>query len=365
MDADTSFRKCGLRRPARGFPPRPKSESGFAPSARRYALRSLWLVVLVAVPACQPQPQVRKYRVPREEVAFVATDRMLVALVPHAEQVWSFKLTGSLEEVAPHAAHFGQLLQSLTFTEEGEPQWELPAGWEPLAGDGMRFATLRATQPTSAEISVIGLPAPQEALPNLNRWRQQMQLPPVTPAEVDAHVQRTEIAGGSAMIFDIQGRWAGGDRRGPPFARRPSRASREDGAAGLHFTSPPQWQPGAPGPMRRAAFEVTEGEQRVEITVITLPPAGSDVLSNVNRWRSQLSLEPLTEAQLSSEMQEMPIGGTAGYYVQFTDPAGARTILGAIVPRADLGWFFKLTGDAELAAREKDRFEDFLRSVRF
>ncbi|TXT22045.1 MAG: hypothetical protein FD138_3793, partial [Planctomycetota bacterium] len=39
--------------------------------------------------------------------------------------------------------------------------------------------------------------------------------------------------------------------------------------------------------------------------------------------------------------------------------------IGVIVPRGDSAWFFKLTGDVELAQREKANFEAFVQSVKF
>ena len=51
------------------------------------------------------------------------------------------------------------------------------------------------------------------------------------------------------------------------------------------------------------------------------------------------------------------------YQVARAEPP--HRMLGAIVPRGQRDWFFKLTGDVELAAREKERFESFVKSVKF
>jgi hypothetical protein len=117
--------------------------------------------------------------------------------------------------------------------------------------------------------------------------------------------------------------------------------------------------------MRKAAFLVSEGDQQVEITAIDLSEsAGQDVLGNVNRWRGQVGLPELTEQQMADNLTAMVIGGEPGTYVELSGPAG-ETILGAIVVHEGRGWFFKLKGDSELAERERERFRQFLNSVRF
>ena len=42
-----------------------------------------------------------------------------------------------------------------------------------------------------------------------------------------------------------------------------------------------------------------------------------------------------------------------------------QTILGVMTVRDKTAWFIKLHGDAAVAAAEKERFEEFVKSVRF
>ena len=46
-------------------------------------------------------------------------------------------------------------------------------------------------------------------------------------------------------------------------------------------------------------------------------------------------------------------------------PTGPERMLGAIIPHGDATWFFKLTGPPEVVAAEKERFDGFIRSIRF
>ena len=57
------------------------------------------------------------------------------------------------------------------------------------------------------------------------------------------------------------------------------------------------------------------------------------------------------------------MGELAADYVQLSGPSEA--ILGVVVVHEQTMWFVKLQGDPALAAREKERFESFAKSLRF
>ncbi len=138
----------------------------------------------------------------------------------------------------------------------------------------------------------------------------------------------------------------------------------------LGYKRPAGWQEAPPGQMRVASFRVAgkDGKQ-ADVSVIPLPGlAGSD-LDNVNRWRGQVGLAPVPEAELANLAQSLEIAGQpAKLYEQagMNPGAGDKTrILAAITRRDGVAWFFKMTGDDELVARQKPAFIEFLRSVSF
>ena len=74
------------------------------------------------------------------------------------------------------------------------------------------------------------------------------------------------------------------------------------GSAGprLEYKRPGGWQEAPPGEMRAASFRVAgkDGKQ-ADVSVVPLPGlAGSD-LDNVNRWRGQVGLPGVSEAELA------------------------------------------------------------------
>src|SRR5688500_16131105 len=56
-------------------------------------------------------------------------------------------------------------------------------------------------------------------------------------------------------------------------------------------------------PMRFATFLIGEGDAAVEVAVSQFPGDVGGLLANVNRWRGQVGLAPVTEAELPSIVQ--------------------------------------------------------------
>jgi len=141
-------------------------------------------------------------------------------------------------------------------------------------------------------------------------------------------------------------------------------------ASALQYKRPEAWQEGAPADMRVASFKVAgkDGKQ-ADVSVIPLAGlAGSD-LANVNRWRGQVGLGPISEAELATLGESVEI---AGQPAKLYDQAGSNPgsgdksrILAAITRREGTAWFFKMTGDDALVAEQKPAFVEFLKSVSF
>jgi hypothetical protein len=95
---------------------------------------------------------------------------------------------------------------------------------------------------------------------------------------------------------------------------------------------------------------------------ITVTPARGDKLQNVNRWRGQVGLMPLTEAEFAATAKKVPVGSMTGDLYEMIE--GDRAIFGVIIEDQGQMWFVKLNGDARLAERERGRFQEFLKSLR-
>jgi hypothetical protein len=314
------------------------------------------------------------------------TDRMLAAVMRRGDTAWFIKGVAPLSQVDQAVGdQFDRLVRSIAFADEtGNPTWDLPAGWSQSDGSGgMRFATLRTG---GIEFSVIPLPAGGDwqayLLANLNRWRGQLALPSVEMSEMTESARQVSLADGTqATLVDLRG-WNNADAAAPrargrggsfqagagngagratapaPITQTPQ-ASRPSPT--LKYETPRGWQTAPAGQISSAAFQVEDGQQRVEVTATALGGAAGGLLANVNRWRGQVGLPPAASVR-DIGGEEMVIADQPATYVRLEGPGG-QTILAAVVVSGERSWFFKLAGNQDLALREEDRFRQFLMSV--
>jgi len=138
----------------------------------------------------------------------------------------------------------------------------------------------------------------------------------------------------------------------------------------LTWITPAGWTEVPPGEMRMASFKIQgQNGKQADVSVIPLPgQAGSDE-ANVNRWRGQVSLSPLPPDELKKSAENVEAGGQPAqlYDIAGQNPGSgeAMRILGVIQRRADVAWFFKMTGDSDLVEQQKPVFVAFLKSVKF
>jgi hypothetical protein len=141
-------------------------------------------------------------------------------------------------------------------------------------------------------------------------------------------------------------------------------------AAGpVQWTKPESWNSQPLSEMRIGSFKVegpTAGSADVSITAF--PGKAGGLSSNLNRWRGQLRLPPLSEEQLLNTAQRFEVDHVPTCLVDFqtadSDPEPAR-ILGAVLQKGDRTWFVKMTGPPNLLASERQIFLDFVRSFHF
>jgi hypothetical protein len=90
---------------------------------------------------------------------------------------------------------------------KSELTYDTPPGWQPAAAGGLRKAAFAiADGAESAEVTVISLDGAGGALlPNINRWRQQIELGEMTQQELDAGVKKIEIASQSGDYVELVG----------------------------------------------------------------------------------------------------------------------------------------------------------------
>jgi hypothetical protein len=135
----------------------------------------------------------------------------------------------------------------------------------------------------------------------------------------------------------------------------------------LSWTAPAAWQAKPLGAMRKGSFTVVgEAGATADLSITAFPGAVGGDLANINRWRGQVALPPITDADLPAATTRFTANGLAFSVVDLAsaDPANPQRILGGMTPYQGAMWFFKLTGPDALVANAKPAFLEFLKTVK-
>lgn len=137
----------------------------------------------------------------------------------------------------------------------------------------------------------------------------------------------------------------------------------------LQYTLPTGWEQKPPTQMRVASFNISQNSKNADISVIPLAGMAGTDPANVNRWRGQVGLGQLPDAELAGMAEKIVVVGEPAdlYDIAGATPGSgdAQRILAVIFHRAGVSWFFKMMGDADLVEQQKAAFVGFLKSVSF
>ncbi len=119
--------------------------------------------------------------------------------------------------------------------------------------------------------------------------------------------------------------------------------------------------------MRKGSFTLAgEAGATADLSITAFPGAVGGELANINRWRGQVGLPPITDAELPAAATRFTANGLPFTVVDLAgaDLANPQRILGGMTPYEGAMWFFKLTGPDALVAKAKPAFLDFLKTVK-
>ncbi|MCR9295021.1 MAG: hypothetical protein NXI32_20070 [bacterium] len=357
-----------------------------------------WLALLVMtllLSGCAEEQGIRVYEVAKQDdrggrsmaatPAAVQEQQMLGAIVPDGKKYWVFKLLGDPEKVAKNRDEFLQIVNSLQF-DAGTPRWQLSDGWTDQLLGGITYAELRkdsdALRATVTELPV--MEQWQELVKrNVNRWRDQLDLEPRDDwNSIEPELEEVEALSqgeNKAYFVSLKGMGSGQMSGGMgPFQRAqaqanaaPSETTAEPPAAPekpkLDYRVPETWlaQDVSQNPMRLAAFEVAAGDEQAELTII---PASGAIESNLGIWFNQVGLEPSETAvqKVMEQATQVQVNDLAAKIYELDGGADQESILVADIPwRDEESLFVKLKGKSQVVATERDRFEEFVESIRW
>jgi hypothetical protein len=300
----------------------------------------------------------------------------------------------------------------------GRPSLEwgtLPDGWTEGAASGMRLATFNIKSPDgkSADMAIIpmgGFPGTDAQL--VNMWRMQLGLPEVAEAEAGDASAPVTVGGAEGRQYTLVGKandvparmlvasvskdgmhfffkMTGDDTlvaaqqeafreflktvefgdATPPTASLPPAAATPASAA-TRWDAPAAWEVLPATQFLLAKYRVKgEGEAMAEVTVSQLGGAAGGMLPNVNRWRGQLNLPPVDQAELDKLIVTVKAGATDASLVRMNGTEMQKgtpaRMLVVTVPLPDETWFFKMTGPVALVEAREAEFLGMVRSARF
>ena len=323
----------------------------------------------------------------------------------------------------PANPHAGMDMGAAPAPATAKLKWTLPAGWKEKELSGMRAGSFDAGEAAAvADVSIIPLASmngPGMELANFNMWREALQLPaadkvqsePVTfgpgqgklyevadPKSPDRIIAAVLDRDGMSWYFKIKGpdavvtaqkaafleflksvsfEAAPAAMAANPHANMPGMNSSAPvvadaaptvNAAGISV--PAGWKEIANPSMLLAKYVISgAGGAEASVNVTMLNLSGGGVLVNVNRWRGQLGLPQTTEEEFAKVAQAVDVAGVKATLADLngTDPKTGKKarLFGIIVPQTEGVWFYKLSGDPDIVAQQKDTFLKFVQTAKF
>ena len=102
-----------------------------------------------------------------------------------------------------------------------------------------------------------------------------------------------------------------------------------------------------------------------DMAITAFPGDVGGDLANLNRWRGQIGLPAVGQAEFDRETQHLDRNGLHMTVVDIVGTgANAQRILGAMVPHQGATWFFKLSGPDALVAGQKKAFLALLDTIK-
>lgn len=145
----------------------------------------------------------------------------------------------------------------------------------------------------------------------------------------------------------------------PPAAAAPVN---EAGSTPLTWSVPEGWKPVEGNQMSVVTFQVSDANPQVKCTVTPLPMIPDALQANVNRWENQLGLPPTKAEDLAKVVKPVQVGDQVVNVVDLASDPNA--ILGAIIERDQI-WFIKMTGPKDVIAGQREKFDAFVKSLKF
>jgi len=142
--------------------------------------------------------------------------------------------------------------------------------------------------------------------------------------------------------------------------------------APFEYTLPEGWKIVPTRSMQLMTIEAgQEGTHPANVSVSAFPGEVGGKAANINRWRGQIGLGPVSAEVAEEFITPATVAGLEGWQVDFTgaapamDAHGAARLVVTAVFHNGQTWFFKLVGADSSVQPELERYNQFVSSVSF
>ena len=336
--------------------------------------------------------------------------RILGAIIPDGGDVYFVKATDRTSQLTEAEVSFRSVVELFAIdTSTGSPKLELPNQWtlkildNANAGIGLaemiaEFNFEASGGPIRFTVSKYSRPSDQSAweeylLSQINRWRGQLEMKPITVPELQKELPTIPREGASlpAILFDARG---SGANASPPSSVPAAASSAAPNAAQtkpsgeptvsipsppaspsalkLVYEKPAHWEIQPPRLYREATFKFTKDAKEGEVTIAT---AIDSPLQNAGMWIGQLtqSNDPATIESLANKAidaaETLQVGTLTGklYTIRASDQPDARSLMVVALPLDTTGrsLFIKLNCELRTMEQEKAIFLGFVDTLRW
>ncbi len=98
-----------------------------------------------------------------------------------------------------------------------------------------------------------------------------------------------------------------------------------------------------PRQMRVATFMAPTENGNQEVAVTRFPGRVGGELANINRWRGQLGLAPISEGELEEKIERFSMDGYDGYQIRIESDSGAMLASAVFDESINQTWFVRAT----------------------
>jgi hypothetical protein len=325
------------------------------------------------------------------------------------EEIVSYQAPKEAEK-PPHAPAPMDAMTAMP-ASDAQPRWTAPPGWKELPAGGMRAAAFQAPDDPKMELTVVPLGPGLPLLANVNRWENQIGLPPSDEQVLAKLLKQIDVNGVRFQTLELTGPESANPRQSilAAFVERPDKtwyfklqgaadkiaghkaefdafvksvrfgesqpteaakpqaavegAPPSTGAEDVKWTVPQGWVQEPPRQMRVASFKTSLAPDAAQVIVSRFGAgAFGGMLDNINRWRGMVNLPPIDDVK-KQPGEKTKIGGADADAYEFVND-GQRLVV-ILIPRGEMTWFIRFVGTDKETTTQKPSFDAFLRSIQW